>query len=79
MHTPHPAWLQEILVPVKPKLALRNLAKLKVDGISPFLTTIKNQLTSILLNFKFKLTGHFLFIDIEMNVSFFNFEFTRIL
>lgn len=40
MHTPHPAWLQEILVPVSPKLVLKNLARVKVEGISPFLTEI---------------------------------------
>ena len=47
MHTPHPAWLQEILVPVSPKFVLKNLARVKVEGISPFLTE-KNRFVSFL-------------------------------
>ena len=75
MHTPHPAWLQEILVPVRPKFVLKNLARVRVEEISPFLTEtqIKSQ---FLRNANFsisKLTVHFLIIDPEMNVGFFDF------
>ena len=75
MHTPHPAWLQEILVPVRPKFVLKNLARVRVEEISPFLTEtqIKSQ---FLRNSNFsisKLTVHFLIIDPEMNVGFFDF------
>ena len=75
MHTPHPAWLQEILVPVRPKFVLKNLARVRVEEISPFLTEtqmkspfLRNSNLSIAI-----LTVYFLIIDPEMNVSFFYF------
>ena len=78
MHTPHPAWLQEILVPVRPKFVLKNLARVRVEEISPFLTETHMK-SPFLRNSNFSiavLTVHFLIIDPEMNVSFFYFQFS---